>query len=380
MEQNDFQNPKKRAFLGKLSGIIGILCNVLLAAGKLITGSLSASVSIMADGLNNLSDAASSVVTLVGFKLAEKPADREHPYGHARFEYLAGLTVAVMILVIGFELAKGSVNKVLHPEAIEFSLAAVIVLILSIFVKTGMMLFNQSMGKKIHSETLIATAADSRNDVITTAAVLLAALAEHFFNWKIDGIMGIIVSLFILYSGIMLARKTISPLLGEGANSALQKELVDYVNSCPTVLGCHDLMVHDYGPGRRYASIHVEIDRKEDAIQSHEIIDKIERDCLKEYGVHLVVHYDPVITDDSEMNRIHRIVEKILKVRDDRLSIHDFRMQSEHNCVQLEFDVMLPAELQGEEASIQTALEEALNSMDDSTYHTEIIFDLDTGC
>lgn len=378
MKQNDFQNPKKRAFFGKLSGIIGILCNVLLAAGKLITGSLSASVSIMADGLNNLSDAASSVVTLVGFKLAEKPADKEHPYGHARFEYLAGLTVAVMILVIGFELAKGSVNKVLHPEAIEFSLAAVIVLILSIFVKAGMMLFNQSMGKKIHSETLIATAADSRNDVLTTAAVLLAALAEHFFNWKIDGIMGIIVSLFILYSGIMLARKTISPLLGEGANSALQKELVDYVNSCPTVLGCHDLMVHDYGPGRRYASIHVEIDRKEDAIQSHEIIDKIERDCLKEYGVHLVVHYDPVITDDSEMNKIHRIVEKILKVRDSRLSIHDFRMQREHNCVKLEFDVILPAELQGEEASIQTALEEALNSMDDSNYHTEIIFDLDT--
>ena len=261
MKQKDLQDAAKRAALGKLSGLVGIVCNVGLAGSKLAVGKLAGSMSITADGLNNLSDAASSIVTLTGFKLAEKPADKEHPYGHARFEYLASLTVSVMILFIGFELAKSSVEKVLHPVAVEFSLLSMIVLIASILVKAGMMIFNTRMGKRIDSTVLIATAADSRNDVLTTTAVLIAALIEHATGWKVDGIMGILVSVFILWSGIGLARDTISPLLGEGVKSDFRKELTEAIMTYPMVLGCHDLMVHDYGPGKRYASIHVEFDK-----------------------------------------------------------------------------------------------------------------------
>ena len=214
MKQKDLQDSAKRAALGKLSGLVGIVCNVGLAGSKLAVGKLAGSMSITADGLNNLSDAASSIVTLTGFKLAEKPADKEHPYGHARFEYLASLTVAVMILFIGFELAKSSVEKVLHPVAVEFSLLSMIVLIASILVKAEMMIFNTRMGKRIDSTTLLATAADSRNDVLTTTAVLIAALVEHATGWKVDGIMGILVAVFILWSGIGLARDTISRFSG----------------------------------------------------------------------------------------------------------------------------------------------------------------------
>lgn len=214
MKQKDVQDSAKRATLGKLSGLVGIVCNVCLAGSKLAVGKLAGSMSITADGLNNLSDAASSIVTLTGFKLAEKPADKEHPYGHARFEYLASLTVAVMILFIGFELAKSSVEKVLHPVAVEFSLLSMIVLIASILVKAEMMIFNTRMGKRIDSTTLLATAADSRNDVLTTTAVLIAALVEHATGWKVDGIMGILVAVFILWSGIGLARDTISRFSG----------------------------------------------------------------------------------------------------------------------------------------------------------------------
>ena len=308
MKQKDLQDSAKRAALGKLSGLVGIVCNVGLAGSKLAVGKLAGSMSITADGLNNLSDAASSIVTLTGFKLAEKPADKEHPYGHARFEYLASLTVSVMILFIGFELAKSSVEKVLHPVAVEFSLLSMIVLIASILVKAGMMIFNTRMGKRIDSTVLIATAADSRNDVLTTTAVPIAALIEHAIGWKVDGIMGILVSVFILWSGIGLARDTISPLLGEGVKSDFRKELTEAIMTYPMVLGCHDLMVHDYGPGKRYASIHVEFDKDDNLMACHEVVDQIERKCLEEYGTNLVIHLDPVITDDVEINRMQKLV------------------------------------------------------------------------
>lgn len=318
----------KRATLGKLSGLVGIVCNVCLAGSKLAVGKLAGSMSITADGLNNLSDAASSIVTLTGFKLAEKPADKEHPYGHARFEYLACLTVAVMILFIGFELAKSSLEKVLHPVTVEFSLLSMIVLIASILVKAGMMIFNTRMGKRIDSTTLLATAADSRNDVLTTTAVLIAALVEHATGWKVDGIMGILVAVFILWSGIGLARDTISPLLGEGVKSDFRKELTQEIMTYPMVLGCHDLMVHDYGPGKRYASIHVEFDKDDNLLACHEVVDQIERKCLEEYGTNLVIHLDPVITDDVEINRMQKLVRQWLADKDSRLAMHDFRMHS----------------------------------------------------
>lgn len=367
-----------RARIGKLSGAVGIICNCLLAAGKLIVGHMTSSMSITADGLNNLSDGASSIVTLLGFKLAEKPADRKHPYGHARIEYIAGLTVAVMILFIGLELGKSSVEKLIDPEPIEFSFTAVWVLFASILVKLFMMLFNLKMGRRINSNALLATAADSRNDVMTTSAVLAASIVEHFYDVRIDGVMGIAVSLFILYSGIKLAGETMSPLLGEGANPELQKQITDYINGCPMVLGCHDLMVHDYGPGRRYASIHVEIDKNEDPMACHARIDRMERECLKNYGTHLVIHYDPVVTDDPEVNSTKRLVNTIIKVRDGRLTIHDFRMVDYGESVKMSFDMILPEDLRGQEQSIKETVEKALNSLDSKKYYADITFDMES--
>lgn len=367
-----------RARIGKLSGAVGIICNCLLAAGKLIVGHMTSSMSITADGLNNLSDGASSVVTLLGFKLAEKPADRKHPYGHARIEYIAGLTVAVMILFIGLELGKSSVQKFINPEPIEFSFTAVWVLCASILVKLFMMLFNLKMGRRINSNALLATAADSRNDVMTTSAVLAASIVEHFYDVRIDGVMGIAVSLFILYSGIKLAGETMSPLLGEGANPELQKQITDYINGCPMVLGCHDLMVHDYGPGRRYASIHVEIDKNEDPMACHARIDRMERECLKNYGTHLVIHYDPVVTDDPEVNSTKRLVNTIIKVRDGRLTIHDFRMVDDGESVKMSFDMILPEDLRGQEQSIKETVEKALDSLDSKKYYADITFDIES--
>lgn len=367
-----------RARIGKLSGAVGIICNCLLAAGKLIVGHMTSSMSITADGLNNLSDGASSIVTLLGFKLAEKPADRKHPYGHARIEYIAGLTVAVMILFIGLELGKSSVQKFINPEPIEFSFTAVWVLCASILVKLFMMLFNLKMGRRINSNALLATAADSRNDVMTTSAVLAASIVEHFYDVRIDGVMGIAVSLFILYSGVKLAGETMSPLLGEGANPELQKQITDYINGCPMVLGCHDLMVHDYGPGRRYASIHVEIDKNEDPMACHARIDRMERECLKNYGTHLVIHYDPVVTDDPEVNSTKKLVNTIIKVRDDRLTIHDFRMVDDGESVKMSFDMILPEDLRGQEQSIKETVEKALDSLDSKKYYADITFDMES--
>lgn len=366
---------EKRTDVGKLTGMIGIICNVLLAGGKILVGNLANSMSVVADGLNNLSDAASSMVTLIGFKLAEKPADKEHPYGHARFEYLASLTISVMILFIGFELAKSSVEKIVNPVAVGFSAVTLVVLGISVVVKLWMTCFYGRMGKRIDSMTLKAAATDSRNDVIATSAVLVALLVEFYFEIRVDGIMGILVSLFILYSGISLAKETISPLIGEGANSQLREQITAFVNQYPMVLGCHDLLVHDYGPGKQFASIHIEMDKDIDNIESHQIIDTIEKECMGKFGTHLVVHYDPVITNDSELNEMKQLVMTIIKIKDERLEIHDFRMDSKKGTIY--FDMVLPYELQGEEESLQRAIQEALNQINKESYQVNITYDLE---
>lgn len=378
MEQNEhskYEDPKKRAEIGKMSGLIGIACNFLLAGSKIAVGNFAGSTSIVADGLNNMSDAASSAVTLIGFKLAEKPADREHPYGHARFEYLASLVVSAMILVIGLELAQKSVEKIKNPIPVEFSCVTLAVLVFSILMKSGMAVFNSRMGKKIQSTTLIATAADSRNDVVTTTAVLLATLAEHFFGWKADGPMGILVSLFVLYSGVTLAKETISPLLGEGADAKLRTELMNYVKEHPLVLVCHDLMVHDYGPGKCYASIHVEMDKDVDPMKCHDVIDHIERECLEKFGTNLVIHYDPVSTNDLELEEMREFVEQLLVKRDERLLVHDFRMREKEGKTELMFDLVLPDTMQEEKENIRKMLEESLESAGKQNITLKITFD-----
>ena len=368
-------DPQVRAAIGSLSGTVGICCNALLFLMKLIVGALTGSVSIAADALNNLSDASGSILTLVGFRLADKPADEHHPYGHARAEYLSGLAVAVLILFIGFELVKSSVDKIFHPSPVTFSAPAAGVLVASIGVKLWMALFNRDLGKRIGSTTLAATSADSRNDCVATSAVLLAAIIEHTLDLRIDGYIGLGVAAFILYSGWNLAKDTISPLLGENADPELQEKIVDYIQAQPKVLGYHDLMVHDYGPGQRFASLHVEMDAREDPLECHELIDDMERECLNSHNVHLVIHYDPVITDDPELRRLKEEVSALLRTRDRRLSLHDFRMVQGRRHMNLVFDVALPSDLRQQGAQIRQWLEDTLNETEPAVYHVKITYD-----
>jgi cation diffusion facilitator family transporter len=374
-DANNKTSPKVRAKVGLLSGVTGILCNVLLFAGKLMMGILSGSVSITADAMNNLSDATSSIVTLIGFKLAERPADEEHPYGHARYEYLSGLAVAAMILIIGFELAKSSVEKIIHPEAVTFSLPVVLVLVASIGVKLWLCVFNRRLGRHIDSGALLATATDSRNDVISTAAVLAAGIVEFFTHWRVDGYMGLAVALFILYSGVSLAKDTISPLLGEATSPQLRELIVELLKSEPQVLGYHDLMVHDYGPGQRFASLHVEMDQKEDPLLCHEIIDNLERRCLQKHNIHLVIHYDPVVTDDAEQEALRTYLYETLAAMDSRLTMHDFRMVRGNGHTNLIFDIALPNAWKGKEKQIKQGIDSALTALDQGTFYTVITFD-----
>ena len=372
---NHKEQEKHRNNLGKRAGVVGIITNLALALGKLMVGILAASVSITADALNNLMDGASSIVTLIGFKLAEKPADEEHPFGHARSEYLAGLVVAMMIFVVGYELVFSSFKKILNPSSVNFSGIVAMVLITSIVVKLALSVYYKKIGNEISSTTLLAASVDSRNDVIMTSAVFTASVIEYFVRIQIDGYIGLAVAVFIVYSGIKLAKETMSPLLGEGINEELKDILEDYILSCPKVVGCHDLIVHDYGPNHRFASIHVEMDKNEDPLVCHELIDDMEHECMKSHGVHMVIHYDPIVTDDPEAERLKKIIVTILQVRDERLSIHDFRMVQGQGHENLIFDVLLPLDLKGQEKNIQKSIENALNSIEPKTYYTKITFD-----
>ncbi len=291
---NNPKSPTVRSCVGVMAGIVGIICNLLLAAAKMILGFFSVSLSITADALNNLSDAASSIVTLVGFQLAKRPADKDHPYGHGRYEYLAGLGVSVLILFIGFELIKSSVSKIIQPEASSYTLITLSILLISMFVKLWMCGFLGKLGKHIDSAALKANATDSRNDVIATAAVLLGCLCQYIWNIPLDGYIGLGVSVFILYSGICSAKETISPLLGAQADELLIQQLSDLILSHEKILGIHDLLVHDYSPGRCYASVHAEVSAKYDPITCHEIIDHIEAEVSSKLNVQLVIHFDPI--------------------------------------------------------------------------------------
>lgn len=349
----DVKDERVRSAYGKAASIVGIGCNALLFGGKMLVGMLSGSVAITADAVNNLSDASSSIISLFGFKMADRPADAEHPYGHGRYEYLSGLTVAVMILVIGVELLKGSVEKILHPTGITFGWTTVIVLLMSIGVKLWMAGFNRGIGKKIESGALIATADDSRNDVISTSAVLAATLIAHFTGLDLDGWMGTAVAVFILISGFGLVKDTIDPLLG----GAPEPEQVDRIRkrlmSYPGVLGVHDLIVHDYGPSRQFASVHVEMDASQDPLISHDLIDNIERDFLHEEKLHLVIHYDPVVTDDPRVAVLREFIAGVAAGVHPAMTIHDLRIVPGNTHVNVVFDCIVPYEIKMSEAEIK---------------------------
>ena len=374
----DYQNtkdPQVRARYGRMAGIVGILCNLLLGGGKVLAGAVFSSIAVLADGINNLSDATSSVVTLVCFKLSSRPADKEHPFGHARMEYVSGLVVAMLILMVGFNLVQSSFGKILHPEETPFSWLSVGVLAASILVKTWMMVFNRSIGRRIDSTALIATAADSRNDVVATAAVLAAALVSRAFGLRLDGWMGVAIALFILYSGVMLIRDTLSPILGEAPNPDLVHEVMKRLRTYDGVLGIHDLVVHDYGPGRCFATVHVEVDAGEDIMRSHDLCDVIERD-FGATGIHLVVHMDPIVVDDPALNNLRKQVVKVVTSLGEGITLHDFRVVKGYSHTNLIFDVVTPSSCKLGEEELKRTIQEKVRALDPSAnYYTVINID-----
>ncbi len=343
-DPQDTRSAAARERFGTLAGIVGLLCNLLLCGGKFLAGLLFGSVSIMADAVNTLSDASSCLITLLGFKLGGKPADAEHPFGHARIEYLSGLSVAVLIMAIGVDLLRTGFERTLHPEPVTFSLLSVAVLSTSILVKLWMAAFYRSIGRRIGSPALEATGADSRNDVISTAGVLIAAVAARLTGLGLDGPVAMAVALFILWSGVGVVRETLNPLLGEAPSEELVDGLSRRIMSYDGVLGMHDLMVHDYGPGRRFASVHVEMSASQQLMHSHDIIDNIERQVLEEDGIHLVIHLDPISDDDEEISAHREMALETVQRIDPRLTIHDFRMVKGDDHTNLIFDVVIPPE------------------------------------
>jgi cation diffusion facilitator family transporter len=365
---SDVKNAKVREQYGKLSSITGIVVNLLLFAVKFAIGTLSGSVSIVGDSVNNLSDAGSSIISLVSFKVSNKPADTDHPFGHARVEYISSSIVAVIILFIGVELMKTSVNKIFQPEAVDFNLIIILILVFSIGSKAWLYFFNRRLGRRIDSTILQATAADSLSDVLATSAVLLSGIISRITGLQLDGWMGAIVAVLIMLSGIRILRKTINSILGEGPSGETIQQIEEYIRKYEGVLGIHDLVVHDYGPGHCFASVHVEVDSNVDILVSHDLIDNIERDIALDLGIHLVIHLDPIVTDNPFVNEMQHMTEEVVKNIDNTLSIHDFRVVkgSTHN--NLIFDVLVPGECKLNENRIQDRIIEKINEIDSKLY------------
>lgn len=340
----DTGDPAVRTRYGLVASMTCIVCNVLLCMGKGAVGLVSGSVSIVADAVNNLSDASSNVVSLLGFKLASRPADEDHPYGHGRYEYLAGLVVAVLVCAIGINLVGSSVEKIMSPEPTKFGPAVVIVLVGSMAVKLWMATFNRRLGRAISSETLEATAVDSRNDVIATAAVLASAVVSQLVGIDLDGWAGLAVGGFILWSGIQLVREAVSPLLGKVPDPAYVEHIRDKIMSYPGVLGTHDLMVHDYGPGRQFASAHVEMAAEGNPLDQHDLLDNIEQDFKDDEGLVMTLHFDPIVTNDPQVRDMRHWIDLAVKDIDERLSIHDLRCVPGPTHTNVIFDCVRPTD------------------------------------
>ena len=336
-----------RTSYGVLASMVGICCNILLFAAKLFIGLLVNSVSVMADAFNNLSDAASSIIGFIGVRMAGKPADDDHPFGHGRIEYISAFIVAFLVIQVGFSLFKSSVGKILHPEDMTFKWISVIILLLSIGVKFWLSAFNRKLGKRINSKVMLATAADAMGDVITTGAAMLSLVIFGIWGLNIDGITGLLVSLAGLFAGYSIAKDTLAPLIGEAIPPEVYKDISNFVESFDGILGTHDLIVHNYGPSKSMASIHAEVSASTDIAVSHAIVDRIEREAARKMGLLLVIHMDPVETDNERLNTYRKILEKVLFDVDVRLNFHDFRMVGKDKNVCLIFDLVVPREYKG---------------------------------
>lgn len=352
----DKSERESREKTGKKVSVICIICNLILCAAKGAAGIVFGTLSVLADAINNLSDASSNIIAFLGFRLAGKPADSDHPYGHGRYEYLAGMVVAILILVVGVELLKTGIEKIITPGEMNFSVITVIVLSVSIAVKTGMMILNYKVGKKISSETLIATGADSRNDVIATAAVLTAVIISHFAEVNLDGYMTVAVSLFILVSGLKIIKDTLDPILGRAPDPELVEHIRKKIAEYPETLGIHDLIVHDYGPGRLFASVHVEMSDKLDPTVSHEIIDTIERDFFENEQLQVVIHYDPIAVSDPLTNEMRKAVQEIVQSIDPKMTIHDLRIVKGKENNNVIFDCVVPRSVTASEKDLRNEI------------------------
>lgn len=337
-------NLSVRTRYGLLGSVVGICCNLVLFAAKLFTGLMLNSISVMADAFNNLSDAASSIIGFVGVKMAEKPADEHHPFGHGRIEYIAAFVVAFIVIQVGFSLFKSSIGKILHPEELTFNMVSVGILLLSVCVKLWMAVFNRKLGKRINSAVMLATSADSLGDVGATSATILSILVFGIWNINIDGIVGLVVSVLVMIAGVNIAKDTLTPLIGEPIDPKLYQKISGFVEKYDGIVGSHDLIVHNYGPGHSMASIHAEVPRNVDIEISHEIVDKIEREAQRELGIFLVIHMDPVETDNSQVLSLKEMAMEVVKGLDARLTLHDFRIVEGTKRINLIFDLVVPRE------------------------------------
>lgn len=363
----DIQNSEVRTRYGILSSVVGIVCNVLLFAGKMIIGLLMHSISVIADAFNNLSDAASSIISFVGVKMADKPADDEHPFGHGRMEYIAAFIVAFFVIQVGFSFFKSSIGKIRNPEELTFELLPFVFLILSVAVKLWMGLFNRRLGKRINSKVMLATSADSLGDVLTTGVTILSILIFCITGFNVDAYAGIIVSLIVMWAGIGIAKDTLEPLIGEPIDPELYRMITELVKSYDGIEGVHDLIVHNYGPNRSMASIHAEVPRNVDVEKSHEIVDRIEREVFRKLGVLLVIHMDPVEVNDQRVLRMKAKVETIVGEMDERLHIHDFRAVDDGSQTNLIFDLVVPYEYNEEDQEkLRLGIMEKVQQMDKS--------------
>ena len=370
----DGSDPAVRQAYGLLSGGVGIVLNLLLSAGKFVAGVLTGSIAVTADAFNNLSDAGSSVVTLVGFRMAAKRADDDHPFGHGRIEYLSGLAVAVAILVVGLELAKSSLEKVLHPVEVAFSWLSVGILCASILVKLWMFFFNRNLSRRIGSAAMMATATDSLSDAAATSAVLLGTLVGHFADLYIDGWVGVLVAVFILRAGWGAAKDTLDPLLGQNPDPELVRGIQETVLGRPEIVGMHDLVVHDYGPGRCMASLHAEVPMDADILVIHDVIDNLERELRRKLGVEVVIHMDPIAVGDPRTDALKAQVTELVRRIDPDMTIHDFRMTAGPEHTNLIFDVAVPYHCRLEDEQVQEAIGAAVKALP-GNYYTVVSVD-----
>jgi len=366
--RTDYKNPETRQLYGMLCGIVGIFLNILLFLGKLLAGTLSHSIAITADAFNNLSDAGSSFITLAGFKLAASKPDSDHPYGHGRMEYLSGLFVSMLILLMAFELVKSSIEKILHPTETTFNAVILVILIASILVKLYMAFYNHSVGKKIDSAALFATATDSRSDTLSTLLVLVSSLLAHFTNIQIDGYCGLLVGLFIFYSGFQAAKDTISPLLGQAPDKEFVDKVEEIVMRHSLILGIHDMMVHDYGPGRVMVSLHAEVPANGDILEIHDLIDHIENELHEVLQCEATIHMDPLVQDDPVIIETKERVSRIILEIDDSLHFHDFRMVKGPTHTNVIFDIMVPYRFSIPDDELVTMVKQKIQEMDSSYF------------